>query len=121
MLYAYVRIQGIRRKAKEFMEQEGLSQGDLHMSVDEFSLDTPEEQALAKQLLRLEDVLLDVEKNLYPNSLCEYIYQLSSKFNSFYENCPVIKAGTPALVKSRTAMCTLTSNTLGLVLTLLGI
>merc|ERR1711988_1679909 len=41
MLYAYVRIQGIRRKAKEFMEQEGLSQGDLHMSVDEFSLDTP--------------------------------------------------------------------------------
>ena len=33
----------------------------------ELSLDSPEELALARQLLRLEDVLRDVETNLYPN------------------------------------------------------
>merc|ERR1711862_463966 len=113
----HVRIQGIRRKAKQFMEQEGLSQGELHLTADEFSLDTKEETALAKQLLKLEDVLLEVEQSLLPNRLCDYLYELSTKFNAFYDRCPVIKAGSPALAKSRTALCTLTSDTLGLILT----
>merc|ERR1712118_62115 len=63
MLYAYVRINSIWRKA---VAEKGLSQEDLRLASVEFVFDAPDEIALAKQLLRLEGVLLEVERDLYP-------------------------------------------------------
>ena len=82
---------------------------------------TPEELALSKHLLKLEEVLREVERNLYPNALCEYLFELSSLFNKFYENCPVLKAETSELRISRTALCSLSADALKLSLGLLGI
>jgi arginyl-tRNA synthetase len=62
-----------------------------------------------------------VEKELYPHKLCDYIFELSQRFNVFYENCPVAKAGSPELQESRAALCRVTASTLKLVLDILGI
>lgn len=62
-----------------------------------------------------------MERDLCPNRLCEYLFDLSQRFNQFYEACPVIRAETPELVRSRSALCGVTAETLRLGLDLLGI
>ena len=78
------------------------------------------ELVLAKHLLQLTDVLAEVERDLYPNRLCQYLYELSQKFNQFFENCPVLKAEEPVRT-SRLMLCDLTARTLKQGLSLLGI
>jgi arginyl-tRNA synthetase len=78
------------------------------------------ELVLAKHILQLEDVLAEVEQDLLPNRLCQYLFELSQKFNQFFEQCPVLKAEEPVRT-SRLMLCTLTARTLELGLSLLGI
>jgi arginyl-tRNA synthetase len=78
------------------------------------------EFTLAKHLLLLENVIAEVAVDLYPNRLCQYLFELSQKFNSFYDACPVLKAEGTMRV-SRLALCDLTARTLKLGLGLLGI
>ncbi len=108
MLYAYARIQGIAREAKE------------RQVFSKILLEKESEVILAKALFDLSEILEEVEKELLPNRLCEYLYDLSKKFNKFYENCPVLKSNEP-LRSSRLALCSLTAQTLELGLSLLGI
>ncbi|MER3492326.1 MAG: arginine--tRNA ligase [Mastigocladus sp. ERB_26_2] len=112
MLYAYVRTQGISREGNVDFEKLGT---DAKILLQE---DT--ELTLAKHLLQLDEIISDVEQDLLPNRLCEYLYQLSDKFNKFYENCPVLKSEEP-IRTSRLALCYLTARTLKLGLSLLGI
>ena len=42
-------------------------------------LDTEQELALARHLVRFADVLREVEADLLPHKLCEYIFDLSGK------------------------------------------
>ncbi|WP_017318557.1 arginine--tRNA ligase [Mastigocladopsis repens] len=112
MLYAYVRTQGISREGKIDFEKLG---ADASIILREET-----ELTLAKHLLQLDEVISEVEKDLLPNRLCEYLYQLSDKFNKFYENCPVLKAEEPVRT-SRLVLCDLTARTLKLGLSLLGI
>ena len=56
-----------------------------------------------------------------PYRLCEYIFELAGKFNQFYESCPVLKAESDELKRSRLALCDLTASALRLNLWLLGI
>jgi len=117
LLYTYARIQGIKRKALSELESEDCR---LH-NGEQLLLNAAEEIVLAKHLIRFHDIVESVEKDLYPNTLCEYIFELSNKFNQFYEKCSVLRAGYPEEVRSRIALCTATANTLALSLNLLGI
>ena len=36
-----------------------------------------------------------------PNQLTNYLFELSNKFSTFYEQCPVLRAETPELQRSR--------------------
>ncbi|MEO0967684.1 MAG: arginine--tRNA ligase [Cyanobacteria bacterium J06639_18] len=112
MLYAYARIKSIGRKGKINFEKLG--------SEQKIQLQEQAELALAKHVLQLSEAIADVEKELFPNRLCEYLYQLSDKFNKFYEQCPVLKVEEPRRT-SRLALCDLTARTLYLGLSLLGI
>lgn len=112
MLYAYVRTQGISREGNIDYKKLG---ADAEILLREET-----ELTLAKHLLQLDEVISEVEKDLLPNRLCEYLYQLSDKFNKFYENCPVLKAEEPGRT-SRLILCDLTARTLKLGLSLLGI
>lgn len=111
MLYAYVRIQGICRKGHIDFEQLGTAKTQLHAEA---------ELTLARALLQLDEVLSTVEVELLPNRLCQYLFELSQKFNQFYDRCPVLQAEEPART-SRLMLCNLTAQTLKLGLSLLGI
>jgi arginyl-tRNA synthetase len=110
MLYAYARIQSISRKG-------GIVFQDLHPQVE---LTQDAELTLAKHLLQLQPVIDEVAADLFPNRLCQYLFELSQKFNTFYDACPVLKAPEPERT-SRLVLCDLTARTLKLGLFLLGI
>ncbi|KAG5185943.1 Arginyl-tRNA synthetase [Tribonema minus] len=114
MMYAYARIQGIRRRATTSTP---ISTSDPPRIV----LEHPAELTLARTLLRLPEVLTELERDLYPNRLCEYLFDLSQRFNQFYEGCPVNAAATDELRASRVALCSVTAATIKLSLGLLGI
>lgn len=112
LLYAYARIRSIGRKGNIDFEHIGT---DLKVLLQE-----AEELVLTKHLLQLSEVLSEVERDLLPNRLCDYLYELSKKFNQFYEKCRVIGAEEPQRT-SRLILCDLTARTLKLGLSLLGI
>jgi arginyl-tRNA synthetase len=112
MMYAYVRVRGIGRK------------GDIDFdNLDDNAqilLNEEAELTLAKQLLLLSTIITEVERELLPNRLCQYLFELSQKYNQFFENCPVLQAEEP-IRTSRSILCDLTAKTLKLGLDLLGI
>lgn len=112
MLYAYVRVQGISRKGQIDFEQLG----------DNVSIKLAEETelTLAKHLLQLSEVVNTVAADLFPNRLCQYLFELSQKYNQFYDRCPVLEA-EESVRTSRLILCDLTARTLKLGLSLLGI
>jgi arginyl-tRNA synthetase len=127
MLYAYARTEGIRFDgnidATSSESNETLSRGELRFpNTRDKPLDLREESelTLAKHLLQFEEVLHAVSEDLLPNRLCQYLFELSQKFNQFYELCPVSKA-PPDLLPTRVNLCELTALTLKLGLSLLGI
>ena len=111
LLYAYVRVQGISRKGNINFDQLGAAKVVLEEEA---------ELVLAKHILQLTEVLKDVEQDLLPNRLCEYLFQLSQKFNQFYDRCPVLQAEEPQRT-SRLVLADLTARTLKRGLFLLGI
>ena len=112
LLYAYARVQSIGRKGNVDYANLGADAKVI--------LQQEEELILAKQILQLGEILQEVERDLLPNRLCEYLYILSQKYNKFFEECPVLKAEEP-LRTSRLILCDLTARTLQLGLSLLGI
>lgn len=111
MVYAYVRVQGISRQGNIDFSQ----LGEASLAIAE-----PSELALAKHLLQMQDILSEVASDLLPNRLCLYLFELSQKFNQFYDQCQVLKAEEPART-SRLVISDLTARTLKLGLSLLGI
>jgi arginyl-tRNA synthetase len=112
MLYAYVRVQGISRKGDINFENLGENAKILLQEEMEF--------VLAKHMIQLEEVLDQVAQDLFPNRLCQYLFELSQKFNQFYDRCPVLQAEEP-IRTSRLILCDLAARTLKLGLSLLGI
>lgn len=109
--YAYTRVSGILRRA-----------GIDESFVAPLQLLEEQEKQLAVKLLRLEETLQAVMKDAVPNLLCNYLYELSSQFMSFYEACPILKEGIePDLKNSRLMLSILVARTLKQGLDLLGI
>jgi arginyl-tRNA synthetase len=112
MLYAYVRIQGISRKGG--IDLENLAEDTQILLKDDAEL------TLAKHILQLDEVLYTIHADLLPNRLCQYLFELSQKFNQFYDRCPVLQA-EESVKRSRLILCNLTARTIKLGLFLLGI
>jgi arginyl-tRNA synthetase len=112
MLYVCARVQGISRKGEIDFE-------NLDASA-KVILQSDAELVLAKHLLQFSEVINAVEGDLLPNRICQYLFELSQKYNQFFEQCPVLKAEEP-LRTSRLILCDLTARTLKLGLELLGI
>ena len=112
LLYAYVRVQGVSRKGEI-----DFSQLDSNTKI---ALTEDAELALAKHILQLEEILKEVEASLLPNRICLYLFELSQKFNQFYEQCDILNADEPQKT-SRLIIADLTARTIKLGLFLLGI
>ena len=79
------------------------------------------ERELALAVLGFGDVVEQVGAALEPHRLCTYLFDLAQTFTTFYDRCPVLKAGDPAVVASRLTLCTVTLGVLDRGLSLLGI
>lgn len=112
MMYAYVRVRGISREGGV-----DLTKLDERAAV---VLNEPSELELAKQLLAMDEVIDSVVQDFLPNRICEYLFELSQKFNQFYELCPVLAADEPVRT-SRLVLCDMTARAIKIGMTLLGI
>jgi len=118
MMYAYARICGIVRKST------GQSEGaavEWPEAASKIIVSHEAERELVRILVKLPDILSEVESDLYPNKLCDYLFETSQKFNQFYEKCSVNNAETPELKASRLSLCTVSAATIRLVMNILGI
>ncbi|MGB3694894.1 MAG: arginine--tRNA ligase [Spirulinaceae cyanobacterium] len=112
MLYAYARTRSVGREGKVDFTQ---------LQDAAILLKETEELVLAKHILNFEEVVKEVEKELLPNRLCDYLYELAKKYNRFYEECPILQAEEESLKNSRLIVADLTAKTIKLGLSLLGI
>lgn len=112
MMYAYVRVRGISREGGIDFENLGENASVI--------LNEAAELELAKQILKLDSVLDIVVEEFLPNRICEYLFELSQRFNQFYESCPVLNAQEP-IRTSRLILCHLTAKTIKTGMSLLGI
>ncbi|HWE93102.1 MAG TPA: arginine--tRNA ligase [Tepidisphaeraceae bacterium] len=111
MQYAHARIASIFRKAA--------GTGAIAPNLVP-QLESPFEQSLAKHVLRFQEVIGLVSRELKPHHLSAYLYDLAGKFSSFYENCEVLKSEEPTR-SSRLLLIDITRRTLATGLELLGI
>ncbi len=110
LLYAYVRIRGINRKVgKEIAPLIGKTP---------IKLTEPAEIDLALHLRRFGETLEAMSRDLLPNRLCEYLYELAEKFNAFFRDCRVEGSDEE---ESRLLLCEATSRILAKGLDLLGL
>ena len=111
--YAYARIRSMGRKA------EATALGGIDPAS--IAIAEPAERALALELLDLPIAARAVAEDLEPHKMCTYLYQLATAFTSFYEKCPVLRAETPEIQRSRLALSHATARALAYGLGLLGI
>ena len=81
----------------------------------------PAERALALELLDFSAAVQAVDAQLMPHKLCTYLFQLATRFTTFYEQCPVLRADSTAVRDERLALAGLTARVLSAGLGLLGI
>jgi len=108
--YAYTRIRSVFKRAAVASE-------DLAGNI---TLDESAELQLAVKLLQFPEALDAVLEDYQANILCNYLYELAGLFMSFYEACPILKAGDDVRA-SRLLLCDITARTLRQGLDLLGI
>ncbi|MFJ8855889.1 arginine--tRNA ligase [Streptomyces sp. NPDC102437] len=109
--YAHARSRSIKRKAGELSSQ---PHPELELA--------PAERAMALHLDQFGEVVAEVAAAYEPHKLASYLYQLSSLFTTFYDQCPVLKPEVPGdVAENRLFLSDLTARTLHQGMELLGI
>ncbi|MFF4078699.1 arginine--tRNA ligase [Streptomyces sp. NPDC001777] len=109
--YAHARSRSIKRKAGELSPR---PHPELELA--------PAERALGLHLDEFGEVVSEVAAAYEPHKLAAYLYQLSSLFTTFYDQCPVLKAEVPGdVAENRLFLSDLTARTLHRGMALLGI
>ncbi|MDA1165527.1 MAG: arginine--tRNA ligase [Planctomycetota bacterium] len=112
--YANARINGIFRKGEIELDALRADAGLLRLEHDS-------ERGLFLQLQSFGDALSAVGREMRPNMLTQFLFETANRFSTFYQDCPVLKEADDAIRSSRLLLCDLTSRTLTLGLSLLGI
>ena len=107
--YAAARIRSILRKAEPAEP------------IGPVVIDQPQERALVLVLAGFGGAVFEVGRLLEPHRLCAYLFTVAQSFTTFYDHCPVLRAGTPDVRASRLALCDLTLRVLVQGLGLLGV
>ncbi|MEK7581384.1 MAG: arginine--tRNA ligase [Patescibacteria group bacterium] len=82
--YAYARCRSVLAKSNK-----------QHAKSNKFDLENlePEESALLRTLGHFEEVVLDAAESFAPSALANFLYEAAQKYNSLYNNLPILKAG----------------------------
>ena len=78
LLYAYVRVAGLKRKIDTEIPKETT-----------ITLQHPSEIELGLHLARFPNAIEEALQAALPNRLAEYLFRLAEHFNAFYRDCPV--------------------------------
>jgi arginyl-tRNA synthetase len=109
--YATARIRSIFRKAG--LDPDAVTPG--------LQLDEDAERALGLAVLGLGSAVAGAARGAEPHVLAAFLFDVASRFTTFYEQCPVLSAPSPELRDSRLALCALALRVLTAGLGLLGI
>jgi arginyl-tRNA synthetase len=110
LLYSYVRVMGIKRNVKNDVEK--------IIENGEIELEHPTEVDLGFHLRRFPESLEVFKKDLLPNRISDYLYELAEKFNAFFRDCRVIGEKER---NSRLVLCEFTARVMKRGLFILGI
>ena len=110
--YSYARIKSILRRAKE--QNKDVKEDVAIKFVDKT------ERTLAHHLTQFPGVILKAADSCRPNLIADYLFELSKKFNSFYNACPILNQEDETLY-SRLLLAERTAAVLKEGLNLLGI
>jgi arginyl-tRNA synthetase len=112
--YAHVRCLSIFRRGE-------LDPASYRSGAVPVVLGTPAERALGLALLGFAPAFTSALESWSPHRLCSYLFDLAGLFTTFFETCPVLQAGDPAVRDSRLVLCGLTASVLACGLAVLGI
>ena len=87
LLYSFVRMRSILRKAG--VEVSALAQGFAQLDHTIFNL--PDEKALLKRILGLNDTVARAVRDHSPAVLAGFLFELCQEFNTFYVKTPILK------------------------------
>ncbi|MDO4588741.1 MAG: arginine--tRNA ligase [Fusobacterium sp.] len=110
--YSYARIQSILRKAA--------AEGKEIDYSKEIKIENKQERALADHIATFPMVVLKAADSFKPNIIADYLFELSKKFNSFYNSCPILNQEDDVLY-SRGLIAKVAGETIKEGLSLLGI
>jgi len=110
LMYSYVRVAGIKRKVK-------IDPNTL-LGITQIRLEHPTEISLGLQLLQFGETLEQVNNDLLPNRLTDYLYNLAEKFNAFFRDCRVEGSSQQ---NERLLLCEATAKVLKQGLIILGV
>jgi arginyl-tRNA synthetase len=110
--YSYARIQSILRKAT--------AEGKEIDYSKEIKIENKQERALADHIATFPMVVLKAAESFKPNIIADYLFELSKKFNSFYNSCPILNQEDDILY-SRGLIAKVAGETIKEGLSLLGI
>lgn len=112
--YCCARINSILRRA-------GADAAGASFDAETFEASHDAEWAVVGKLMEFPQVVRDCLQQRAVAPVAGYALDLTHLFSSFYRDCPVLKAETPATLRARLAMCRATLQTLTNALHLLGI
>lgn len=109
--YTYARAMSVLRKANALKP----------LAVSHKPLASEAESPLLRYIYRFPEALDDAAENYSPNLICNYLFELAQRFNSFYDKAPIIKAESEELKALRLALTSATAQVVKNGLTILGI
>ncbi len=112
LLYTIVRIKSILKK----YEAEGKSAKEAKLTVPA----TDAEKNLMLQITKFADSVESAEKDLAPNRICAYIYDLANTFNSFYHETKILTEPDEAKKEGYIALLNVTLKVMETGIDLLG-
>ncbi len=110
--YSYARLMSIKRRAGNEWD----AAADAPLVIVE-----PVERELALQIAAFGEAVSTTIEFRQPHRLCTYLFEIASTLASMYEQCPVLRAETPELKRSRLLLCATSARILREGMTLLGI
>lgn len=116
LIYCYVRCQSVFKKSNFNNEAICLPAG----RVKQFDNINTDDLNLLRKLNKFPEVVLKAAKNYSPNLIANYLYDLASLFNLFYQKNPILKADEKTK-QIRLMIVKATANTIKKGLDLLGI
>jgi len=84
LIYTFVRCQSVLKKAQ--------NNKNLSLSADDEIKINDQESKLLRAFCQFPEVVREATVKYSPNFVANYLYDLASQFNLFYQKCPILKA-----------------------------